>query len=544
MEFASCSNEEGNLLSQTKTVQLSASINNTTGTRIAGTQWEGSEQIGLYMINGTAAEFTPEENVENRLFNVDSNGKMTAANSLDAVYPADGSAVKFVAYYPYSATTANNIYQVDLADENVPDHDLIYAAPTTSYDKTQGENAVTLAFDHQLSKLVLNFVDDNDVAAQGVEPTITRSTQAQFNLSTGTLSAISAEKALAMPMNQAQAVSLILPGKEGEIVFTYNSKKYIWDTSTITFEKDKQYVYTLKLAETGQPENPVIVVGSASITNWTNGNGSVDLGEDEEIIPVNYAAPVFTGTLQQEAAISDASLKVDYTDGNGATVNVTTEINGAGAQGINIVNKQITLDKGNGSFTLDISGTPSATGDVTFTISVEGAVIGSVNATVAEKAGGETDTSVYTSNITLPTAPTTAVQTNAYGGFVEINGTQYSCLKLGSSKSYGVYTTETINQGATKLSLHIIGWNAKNTSFKITINNGGTINGSTSIEDTVESDPNMTQTASPYAFTVDPKNTHLKTYTLSGLTNESTITIETIAGGTDKRTIAYGLNIE
>lgn len=541
--MASCSNEENKVISQEKGVQLNASINQGVVSRVTGTQWEGTEKIGLYMINAAGTEFTPVENVANRLYNVDANGKMTVADGQNVNYPADGSTVKFVAYYPYSSKVTNNIYPINLADESVLDHDFIYSAPAAAYDRMQGEKAVTLAFEHQLSRLILNLVDNNGVPAQGVTAKVDRNTEAQFNLSTGAFSASSTEKSLDMSIKSSQATAIILPGKEGKVVFIYNGKKYTWDTSAITFEQKKQYIYTLKLA--GAENSSVIVVGSANITDWVNAGGSVDLEEDQPIVPVKYVTPVFSGSLKQEAAISGASLKVDYTDGNGNVVNVTTNASGDAAQGIAVSNKQVTLNKGNGSFTLDVTGTPSTAGLVSFTISVDGTAIGTANATVDAKQT-EVTGNPYTSTINLPTGATTAApgQTNAYGGFVEIAGNQYPCLKLGSSKGVGSYTTEALTAGATNFSLYMIAWNGKKSDFTISINGGGTIDGKAMIEGTVDNDPSMTSTGSPYTFGTDPKQSYLQTYTLSGITSASTITIATTIANTDKRVIAYGLNVK
>nr|WP_320058081.1 fimbrillin family protein [uncultured Bacteroides sp.] len=542
--MASCSNEENNAISQEKGVQLNASINQGVASRVTGTQWGGTEKIGLYMINATGTEFTPLENAANRLYNVDTNGKMTVADGQSVNYPADGSAVKFVAYYPYSSKVANNIYPINLADESVLDHDFIYSAPAAAYDRTQGEKAVTLVFEHQLSRLVLNLVDNNGAPIQGVTAIVDRNTEAQFNLSTGVFSTLSTEKSLDMSISSSQATAIILPGKEGKAVFTYNGKKYTWDTSAITFEQKKQYVYTLKLA--GIENTSVIVVGSANITDWVNAGGSVDLEEDQATVPVKYVAPVFSGSLKEEAVISGASLKVDYTDGDGSVVNVITNVSGDAAQGIAVSNKQVTLNKGNGSFTLDVAGTPSSAGLVSFTISVEGTAIGTANATVDAKQAGGVTGNPYTSTFSLPTGATTAApgQTNAYGGFVEIAGNQYPCLKLGSGKGAGSYTTEALTAGATNFSLYMIAWNGKKTDFTISINGGGTIDGKSMIEGTVDNDPSMTSTGSPYIFGTDPKQSYLQTYTLSGITSASTITIATTMANTDKRVIAYGLNVK
>ncbi|NCC09174.1 MAG: fimbrillin family protein [Bacteroidia bacterium] len=426
----SCSSDDVQALSSTGKVQLNASIQDAT-TRIESV-WTGSEQIGLFMTG--ESEFAPITGVNNKAYHVATTGAMTPADNQAASYPADGSTVKFVAYYPYSTTINNHNYPIDLADETRVDHDLLYAAPSTTYSKTFTEK-VPLAFEHQLSKLTLKVVLDNGSEATGVTASLTRKTQASFNLATGVLSEGSVEKSLAMSVSQAQAMALILPGKGGKVVLSKDNKSYTWDLTNIDFEKGKQYLYTLKL--TGKPEAPVEVIGEATIVPWGVGTeGSEDLTEDEPTTAVSY-----------------------------------------------------------------------------------------------------------TSNVVLPTQPTSAVQTYAYGGKVKIDETEYSCLKLGSSSSPGVYQTELIGEGKVKLSLHGMAWNNKTGSVKITVNNGGTINGSASVTEPLTPDANMTSTSSPYLFTVNPGQAHLKTFTLEGITAQTTLTFESIKG-TDARVLLFGINAE
>lgn len=149
---------------------------------------------------------------------------------------------------------------------------------------------------------------------------------------------------------------------------------------------------------------------------------------------------------------------------------------------------------------------------------------------------------VYTSNIELPeSTSTSAVQTNAYGGIVKINGNEYPVLKLGTGSKAGNWTSPTLSADATSLSFYAVAWNNKTCQLTITIN-GGTFDddqASKTIELTANTGANNN---SPY--TITPSSSDYKTFTLKNITSSSTITFSTGEDSGNARAILFGINVK
>ena len=114
-------------------VKLHATINGHVQTRLDA--WAG-EAVGFYMIEDNT-EFTPV--ISNKKYTVSSAGAMTPADGEEATYPTDGSDVYFISYHPYSEALVNHVYPIDLTDESIADHDLVYAK-VGPYNQTQDES--------------------------------------------------------------------------------------------------------------------------------------------------------------------------------------------------------------------------------------------------------------------------------------------------------------------------------------------------------------------------------------------------------------------
>ena len=150
----------------------------------------------------------------------------------------------------------------------------------------------------------------------------------------------------------------------------------------------------------------------------------------------------------------------------------------------------------------------------------------------------------YTSNITLPENSSSAVQTNAYGQLAEINGTQYPVLKLGTSSKAGLWTSDPINAGATKLSLYAVAWNKKTCQLTISINNGGTFEDSQTSK-TIDLAANSGAAGNPEpAYQITPASSDYYTFTLKDITSSSTITFSTGEDSGNARAILFGINVK
>ena len=118
------------------------------------TSWEPGNQIGVYM--------TPAGKGVSNAYNSARNLCFTTASSLGQfssdtplTYPADESAVDFIAYYPYQANLSGTTVPIDISDQaQARQIDLLYS------NNLQGRGATvsapTLNFKHVLSEVTIN----------------------------------------------------------------------------------------------------------------------------------------------------------------------------------------------------------------------------------------------------------------------------------------------------------------------------------------------------------------------------------------------------
>lgn len=128
-----------------------------------------------------------------------------------------------------------------------------------------------------------------------------------------------------------------------------------------------------------------------------------------------------------------------------------------------------------------------------------------------------------------------------YAQEVSIDGSEYPCIKFGTGSGPGKYTTPVFNptiEGDATLSLWGVGWKGEGCQLVITVNNGGTINGQSSVE--VSLAANDGATGNP-TYTVTFSDTDYHEFELSGVTAETTLTFNTT--NTGKRGIITGINV-
>ncbi len=285
--------------------------------------WEADDLIGVYMLPAAGPEAdradadwtkTPPlfanmqyhhghaSESENVVFlGIDDDNTM--------MWPADGSAVDFVAYYPWRPTEElpGFVYPVDITDQSCPRAiDLMYADNVRGV--TGGDPMLT--FGHRLAKLVFNVTDLDDVSLEGMVSTFRGlSATAGFNLATGamgpypeiepeaeaeagadpetdpapeeeTFDALLVSTADAEPGDgdndlipeTAIVEAIVLPGDELTYTLTFyipaSDEKAIFRVPAAKYEAGKRYSYDINLiTETGEK----VGLGELnSITAWTD----------------------------------------------------------------------------------------------------------------------------------------------------------------------------------------------------------------------------------------------------------------------------------
>lgn len=124
----------------------------------------------------------------NKKYGSVADGKLAPQTGETISYPANGTLVNFVAYYPYQPG-ADSIYKVSLGTQpNLNAIDLMYAAPATNFN-VQSRTTPYLQFQHQLAKVELRLKKPAGLNAsmKNLQVTIKEQTAtADFNLKTGT----------------------------------------------------------------------------------------------------------------------------------------------------------------------------------------------------------------------------------------------------------------------------------------------------------------------------------------------------------------------
>ena len=253
-------------------------------TRAAGTTWAANDAIGIFMVNHGLT--TIAENASDKQYTTAAgDGNFAAADASNEIYyPMDGSAVDFIACYPYTAgatltTPVNIAIGTTQTTASQPGFDLLYAKADNSaagYSKTTSA-AVGLKFSHQLSKLVLN-----TTAGEGVGSALTgmtvkivgMNTANTFDLSTGALGVTPGTPAAITPRTITDGASydaIIMPGSYAAgvvtVEFTVGTETFIWNVGAITFASGSAYTYDLTLKRTG-------VTVTSNITDWIPETGT------------------------------------------------------------------------------------------------------------------------------------------------------------------------------------------------------------------------------------------------------------------------------
>lgn len=285
-------------------VKFSSSINGQIKTKALNDTWEANDAIGVFMKTGTGLS---NAIAANKNYNTTGTGEFKAS-SIDQTlyYPENGSTVDFVAYYPFKQSVANNIYSVDINNQNTQSAiDLMYSNNATGLSKTS--TVANLVFTHQLSKIEFTVKNGTGVSdLNGLTTTVAGlNTKADFDLATGILSNqsqmndVTAKTAIRNTAVVSEVIVLPVADASGkQVTFSLPAGKFKLTLPANTkFEQGKKYAYEIEL-KNGGTATPVAVALSATITNWTNvPSGSYTVDQDVVTPPVATETIVYTETF-------------------------------------------------------------------------------------------------------------------------------------------------------------------------------------------------------------------------------------------------------
>lgn len=251
--------------------------------RVSGNTWNANDEVGIYMMN--AGSGIEAATAQNKKYIAQTNGTLTAAPGNGIYLPESGN-VDFIAYYPYTTSVSGNKLAVNVSDQSNPAAiDLIYSNGTKGVAATTA-TPISLGFTHQLTKVTLNVTKDETIETlNGLGVNIKGiSTEGEFNLADGTLTATAGtnNKDVAMYIDAqgttATATAIILPTAAStdqtslNLTFNLNGQSFTHTISDASiFEKGTNVSFKAKLSINNG--KPVVTVGNATISNWTEKPG-------------------------------------------------------------------------------------------------------------------------------------------------------------------------------------------------------------------------------------------------------------------------------
>ncbi len=315
--LASCTSETDFAGAGHNNVAFTASV---TGTRAAGGTWSAGDRIGIYMKPaGSPLADATDDNVS--YTTGDASGYFTGTTR-NLAYPADGTAVDFVAYYPYKEGLAGTTYTVNVADQSSPESiDLMYADNLKGLDRTSGTAA--LGFSHQLACLTLTLNAADGQSLDGMTATVNGvPTTADFSLADATFSASPATGDVKMRTEGSgtslTATAFLIPtaaattGTKHPLAVTITSSdgkaQRVTLSDDLPLEKGKSYSYTLNVKNTGSG-----TATTPSYVHWTE--TPTITAEQLASAHLQYVTHYFTDNARQVRNYSllyDTDLKLAY----------------------------------------------------------------------------------------------------------------------------------------------------------------------------------------------------------------------------------------
>lgn len=380
----SCSESEPTVeLNKPTGIKFDASIENTLS-RASGTTWDANDAIGVYMKTaGGNLTTTTISGAENVKYTTVGSNIFTSLTNIQ--FPADGSSVDFIAYYPYQTTISSFTYPINVSNQtDLPKIDLLYSNNAVNADKAN--STVNLNFKHKLSQLILNITAGDGVTSlAGLTVSVSDLiADGSFNLATGDVTLGSTQATLTPVVNSASAtaatVNAILVPKQdlstAKVVFALNGKVYEWTPNTQLLESGKKYTYPVQLTTTGL----VVLAPSGTIEDWTEGNTG---GSNVILTPSDN--PVFTA--------DKASVALAATAASNDVIQLTTQSDQAWTATSNQPWLTVSPTSGTGSTQITLTTTEANTGaarPATVTLTPTGGTLTPVTITVTQAAGSVT----------------------------------------------------------------------------------------------------------------------------------------------------------
>lgn len=304
MCFASCQDEIDIVTTNVDDRVVSFSAESiSTLTRVSGSEWEKDDAIGIFVVGSSSVLY------DNVKYLADESGLSVSfapsSSSETILYPEDGSAVSYLAYYPYiEELNYQNEYMVfgisgqDGSQEEQEKADLL---KSTINDVTG--SVQKFKFSHSLSKVqitVSNYTGEVPAFTnlKGLSASI-YSQNIYYNISSGQRTLNNETKELGMvktmtddDANTAVFTAIITPGEvNDQIIFTDGIKSYSATLSIENAASGSQYNFSVEVGDQGLT---IVELTNDGVSDWDTQDDST-LGLDIEVVDNVYQIYTNTG---------------------------------------------------------------------------------------------------------------------------------------------------------------------------------------------------------------------------------------------------------
>ena len=297
-------------------VSLTAGIGDITLTRTVDGKWEAGDAVGLCMnAAGTAATANEVFNYRYAVAAAGASGRLQPDGEANTAYfPADGSQVDFLAYYPYVATGLAEDFRLPVDVSRQPATDVL-TARADGYNRDHP--SVALNFEHRLTKLIFALKGSDSVEGAllaGARLTLKgMNTKAACLLTDGSVSGASTPQDIAVPLNAAgtSGTAIILPRAAAAgvsfVVTLANGKAFTAIMSgTQTLAAGTQNTFTLTLRIIPEEPEQIETVVSATIEPWTDG---IDSSADASLVEVKTVKDATGGNTDSDTPGTNSGFK-------------------------------------------------------------------------------------------------------------------------------------------------------------------------------------------------------------------------------------------
>lgn len=288
LALTACGNEEET--TQGADGRVALQVTSGIQTRAYNNQWEAGDRIGIYAFGtGGTTVYDGYANIPYITQTNGTSGSFSPVTNGTVIYlPTDNAKLDFVAYYPYTATLAGNIYTVDVSDQTSQKDIDLMAAGTQTADRNNPN--VAFNFTHKLCKVEVTLEPGSGMSATELADLTVELTGQQTG---GTFDVTQPSSAVSVTTSTAKPIALltnaagtfaegiVLPsdnynGMSFEITLSDGASVFTWPLSDAKesnkFEAGKKYLYTIRVNKTD-------ISVTSTITDWTSGNGSGETGD-------------------------------------------------------------------------------------------------------------------------------------------------------------------------------------------------------------------------------------------------------------------------